>query len=81
MDYQPKALVETENITNQKKQIFNRLRRIVIAVTRYEIWILAPLVVGTMLSARLLPVPVGIAFLFWLLRWIGTGKLTIRDTC
>jgi putative inorganic carbon (hco3(-)) transporter len=47
-------------------------------MVRYEIWIVAPLVAATMLSARILPVAVGAALLFWLMRWLGTGKLTAR---
>ena len=43
-----------------------------------EIWVVAGLVLLSMLSTRLLPVAVGAALLFWLLRWLATRKACLR---
>ena len=78
MGIQPDALLKTENSRPRKSNLVSLVRRSALVVVRYEVWVLAPLVAATMLSARLLPVSVGAALLFWLLRWIGTGRLTSR---
>jgi putative inorganic carbon (hco3(-)) transporter len=70
--------VEAEKISSRAESLTWIVRRYFTFMVRYEIWIVAPLVAATMLSARLLPVAVGAALLFWLMRWLGTGKLTVR---
>jgi putative inorganic carbon (hco3(-)) transporter len=70
--------VEAEKNSFRPESLICIVRSYFTSMVRYEIWIVAPLVAATMLSARLLPVAVGAALLFWLMRWIGTGKLTVR---
>lgn len=54
---------------------FARLARRLAAL---EIWFVALLVAGSMLSNRLLPVALGVALLFWAVRWAGSGRVSVR---
>jgi putative inorganic carbon (hco3(-)) transporter len=70
--------VEAEKISSRPESLICIVRSYFTIMASYEIWILAPLVAASMLSARLLPVAVGAALLFWVMRWLGTEKLTVR---
>jgi putative inorganic carbon (hco3(-)) transporter len=71
-------LVELEKTGSHNNTIIDVVRRACGVIARYELWILALLVAGTMLSARFLLVSVVAALVFWLLRWIGIGKFSVR---
>ena len=43
-----------------------------------EIWVLAALVAGTMVTERLLPYAAAAAFFFLFVRWLANGHLTLR---
>ena len=45
----------------------------------FELWVVAPVVAASVISARFLPVAVGIAAIFWILRWIARGKPSLRS--
>ena len=43
-----------------------------------EIWLVAGIIAASVVFPRLLPVAVGIAAAFWVIRWAGTGRLSLR---
>lgn len=43
-----------------------------------EVWLVALLVAASMVSTRLLPAAVGIALFLWIIRWLASGRLTVR---
>lgn len=55
-----------------------RLRSVAAHITATEPYILVAAVVLTVVSTRLLPVVVAFAALFWLIRWLALGTLTVR---
>ena len=61
-----------------ESRFLHQLRRGAAFLAGYEIWIVIPLVVGGLLTTRLMPVAVGVAGSFWGIRWVGTGRLSIR---
>jgi putative inorganic carbon (hco3(-)) transporter len=78
MNMQPEGAVDTGSHISRCSAISGFLRHWSALVIKYEVWIIALLVAATMVSARLLPVAVVMALLFWPLRRIGTGSFTIR---
>jgi len=56
----------------------DRLRLLAKRLTVAEIWAVALGVVTGVLSTRALPIALGIAALFWLVRWLAHGRLSIR---
>lgn len=56
-----------------------RLRAAASAVAAYELWIVAACVAASVLTTRLLPVALGIAAAFWLIRWLAGGRFGTRS--
>jgi putative inorganic carbon (HCO3(-)) transporter len=54
------------------------LRQVCLRLVDLEIWIVGLLAVGSILSSALLPFVPVVALFFWLIRWVGTGRLTRR---
>lgn len=54
-----------------------RIRRIAIYLTSIEIWLVIPLVAMSVLLERVLPIAVGFAACFWIVRWLAFGRLSI----
>ena len=55
-----------------------QIKRIAAQLASIEIWIVAALVAGTFVYARLLPVAVMVAGIFWIIRWVAYGKPSVR---
>ena len=55
-----------------------RIVRIANKLASLELWVVAPLVAASVVSARFLPVAVGLAAFLWIMRWIGRGKPSLR---
>lgn len=54
--------------------MLKRITGIANTLASMEIWIVAPLIAASVLSAVVFPVAVGVAAFFWILRWIGRGR-------
>jgi putative inorganic carbon (hco3(-)) transporter len=78
MSIRPEPILETEKASSPDNILMGTIRSYASIVVGFEIWILCPLIAGTMVSARLLPISVVVAFTFLLLRWLGTGALSVR---
>ena len=66
-------------MVSQKTTTFSAYRRAAQALLPLEVWVVAGVVAGSMLSSRLLPYTLGAAAVFWPLRWIATGRLSRRS--
>ena len=55
-----------------------QIRDFTIYLASIEIWLVGLLVAASFISSRLLPVALVIAALFWLIRWLAYGKLSLR---
>jgi putative inorganic carbon (HCO3(-)) transporter len=55
-----------------------RINNLFKALASLEIWIVTPLVAASLVSARVFPVVVSVAVIFWFIRWIGCGRLSRR---
>ena len=55
----------------------SKFYRLATKLTSLEIWVIAPLVGGCLMTQRLFPWTLLIAILFWAIRWIATGTPTI----
>jgi hypothetical protein len=55
-----------------------KLRQLASILTDYELWIVGTAVLVSMLKQDLLPIAVGVLIFFWLVRWIGFGRLSLR---
>jgi putative inorganic carbon (HCO3(-)) transporter len=44
-----------------------------------EVWLVGLVVVGSLVTSRLLPLALVVAALFWVIRWIATGRLSSRS--
>jgi len=55
-----------------------RIKRISNELASLELWVVVPLVAASFVSARVFPAAVGVAAFFWILRWIGRGKPSLR---
>ena len=58
--------------------MFVSLRKLADVLDDFEIWIVALLVGGSFAYSKLLPVVVGAALIFWILRWLAKCVLTRR---
>jgi putative inorganic carbon (hco3(-)) transporter len=43
-----------------------------------EIWLVGVMVAASVVSARVLPYAVAVAAIYWLIRWLATGRLSVR---
>lgn len=55
-----------------------RILRIANKLAALELWVVAPLVAASLVSARVFPTAVACAVFFWIMRWIGRGKPSLR---
>jgi putative inorganic carbon (HCO3(-)) transporter len=55
-----------------------RLQRAATSLANLEIWLVGGTIAASVVFPRLLPVAVGIAALYWPIRWVGTGRLSHR---
>jgi putative inorganic carbon (hco3(-)) transporter len=55
-----------------------KLRQLGSTLADYELWIVGMVVLASMLKQDLLPIAVGVLIFFWLVRWIGFGRLSLR---
>jgi putative inorganic carbon (HCO3(-)) transporter len=55
-----------------------RLRRAAAFLAELEIWLVGGTIAASVAVARLLPIAAGIAAAYWLIRWVGTGRLSRR---
>jgi putative inorganic carbon (HCO3(-)) transporter len=55
-----------------------RLQPAATFLTNLEIWLVGGTIAASVVFPRLLPVAVGIAALFWPIRWVGTGRMSRR---
>jgi len=65
-------------LTNQSQRLRQRIRAAALHLAASEIWLVALFVAASVVSARVLPWAVGVAGLFWVVRYLAYGKLTIR---
>lgn len=55
-----------------------QVRTVAICLASTEIWLIVFLAATSVIFARALPLVVGIAGLFWVLRWLASGRPTVR---
>ena len=48
------------------------------SLVQLEIWVIISLIVASMVWLQLLPAAIGIAAVFWLIRWVASGKPSVR---
>jgi putative inorganic carbon (HCO3(-)) transporter len=58
--------------------VIARLQRAATLLTNLEIWLVGGAVAASVIVSRLLPIAVGVAALYWPIRWVGTGRLSRR---
>ncbi len=58
--------------------MMERVRGVAAALVRHELWIVAPLVAASVVSARLAPVVLAVAAAFWPIRLLAHGRCTVR---
>ncbi len=58
--------------------LIERTRRLSVSLTHADIWVVAVVVGASMVVTRLLPVAVVVIAVFWLIRWLANGYLTLR---
>ena len=59
-------------------EVIGRIRAPAAVLAGLEIWAVALCAAAGVLSTRALPVALGVVALFWLVRWLTTGRLSIR---
>src|SRR4051812_35425459 len=55
-----------------------RIRTVASQLAGIEIWLVAPVVAGSMLAPRTLPWVLGVAGVFWAVRWLASGHFSVR---
>jgi putative inorganic carbon (hco3(-)) transporter len=55
-----------------------KLRQLASILADDELWIVGTVVLASMIKQELLPIAVGVLIFFWLVRWIGFGRLSLR---
>lgn len=58
--------------------MIKQARRVAVHLTSVEVWVIALLVAATFFSTRILPWAVGVAGLFWGIRWLANERAGIR---
>ena len=58
--------------------MIGRMRGLAAVLVGFEIWAVALCVAAGVLSTRALPVTLGVAVCFWVVRWLATGRLSVR---
>jgi len=55
-----------------------RIQSTALLLASFEIWLVALAVVAGIASGRALPIALAVAGIFWPIRWLATGKLSVR---
>lgn len=58
--------------------MFGKVRSAAAAVAALEVWVVGLLVLAGAVSTRALPLALAVAAAFWGVRWLATGRLTVR---
>jgi putative inorganic carbon (HCO3(-)) transporter len=63
---------------NRTLRLMQHIRAAAVHLVALEIWLVVPLIAASVVSARVLPWVVGVASLFWIMRYLAYGYLSMR---